>query len=58
LIALPEYPTIPIAIFRLLGQPGIANYGQAIALSVILMVVSALAIFAMEKVRVGEQGEF
>lgn len=58
LIALPEYPTIPIAIFRLLGQPGIANYGQAIALSVILMVVSGVAIFAMERVRVGELGEF
>ena len=58
LIALPEYPTIPIAIFRLLGQPGIANYGQAIALSVILMFVSAAAIFAMERVRVGELGEF
>jgi thiamine transport system permease protein len=58
LIVLPEYPTIPIAIFRLLGEPGIANYGQAIALSVILMVVSAAAIFAMERARVGEIGEF
>lgn len=58
LIVLPEYPTIPIAIFRLLGEPGIANYGQAIALSVVLMLVSGAAIFIMERVRVGEIGEF
>ncbi len=58
LIVLPEFPTIPIAIYRLLGQPGISNLGQAIALSVILMTVSSLAIFGMEKLRVGQLGEF
>ncbi|HEX7594431.1 MAG TPA: iron ABC transporter permease [Anaerolineae bacterium] len=58
LVARPELPTIPIAIYRFLGQPGIANFGQALALSTILMVVSALAIVAMERVRVGTVGEF
>ncbi len=58
LISLPEFPTIPVAIFRLLGQPGVSNFGQAVALSVILMAISALAIVAMERARVGELGEF
>jgi len=58
LVARPELPTIPIAIYRFLGQPGIANFGQALALSTILMVVSALAIVTMERVRVGAVGEF
>jgi thiamine transport system permease protein len=58
LIALPEFPTVPIAIYRLMGQPGISNFGQAIALGVILMGMSAVAILVMERVRLGEIGEF
>jgi len=34
---------------RLLGRPGAANVGQAYALSVILMVVTAAVIFAVER---------
>lgn len=58
LIARPEWSTIPLAIYRLLGQPGLANYGQALALSAILMLVSAAAIILMERVRFGAAGEF
>ncbi|MGB8648158.1 MAG: iron ABC transporter permease [Anaerolineae bacterium] len=54
LIARPEYTTIPLAIYRFLGQPGLVNYGQALALSSILMGVSALAIVLMERFRLGE----
>ncbi len=54
LVARPEMPTIPVAIYRFLGQPGLVNFGQALALSTILMVVSAIAIVAMETLRVGE----
>ena len=49
LIARPEYPTIPVAIFRYLGQPGATNLGQALAMSTILMAVTALAFFAIER---------
>jgi thiamine transport system permease protein len=49
---------MPLAIYRLLGQPGSSNYGQALALSAILMLVSAFAIALMERVRVGEGAEF
>ncbi|MBI5305641.1 MAG: iron ABC transporter permease [Chloroflexi bacterium] len=58
LVARPEMPTITLAIFRLLGQPGIANFGQALALTTILMFVSALAIIALERARPSDLGEF
>ena len=54
LVARPDMPTIPMAIYRFLGQPGASNFGQALALSSILMLVSALAILAMERLRIGE----
>lgn len=58
LLARSEWTTMPLAIYRLLGQPGLGNYGQALALSVLLMLVSAVAIALMERVRVGDAGEF
>jgi thiamine transport system permease protein len=45
----PDFPTIPIAIFRFLSQPGGLNYGQAMAMSTILMVVCAIGIVFIEK---------
>ena len=50
-IARPDAPTLPIAIFRLLGQPGTMTFGRAMALSVILMVLTALAVLAIERLR-------
>jgi thiamine transport system permease protein len=58
LIARPEHPTIPVVIYRFLGQPGALNYGQALALSTILMLVCTVGILAIERLRVGEVGEF
>jgi len=58
LLARPEFPTIPIAIYRYLSQPGELNYGEALALSVILMLVTASGMIAIERLRVGEIGEF
>lgn len=58
LLARPEFPTIPIAIYRYLSQPGEMNYGQALALSVILMLVTALGMITIERLRIGEIGEF
>jgi thiamine transport system permease protein len=53
LIARPEYPTIPIVIYRYLSRPGGMNYGQAMALSTILMLVTLLGMLAIERLRVG-----
>jgi len=47
----PETPTIPVAIYRFLGQPGAMNYGQAMAISAILMVVTALGFIGIEHFR-------
>ena len=58
LIARPERPTMPIAIYRFLGRPGAANYGQALAMSTLLMAVCTLGFLAIERFRVGEVGEF
>ncbi|MBL7062893.1 MAG: iron ABC transporter permease [Anaerolineae bacterium] len=58
LIARPERPTMPIAIYRFLGRPGAVNYGQALAMSTLLMLVCTLGFLAIERFRVGEVGEF
>jgi len=58
LIARPERPTMPIAIYRFLGRPGASNYGQALAMSTLLMLICTLAFLAIERFRVGEIGEF
>jgi thiamine transport system permease protein len=52
LLSRPEYPTIPIAIQRFLAQPGGMNYGQAMAMAVILMTVTTLGILVIEKFRI------
>jgi len=57
-IARPDTPTVPVAIFRLLGRPGALNLGQAMALSTILMALTAVAIGLIERFRLGEGGEF
>lgn len=49
LIARPEYPTIPVAVFRYLGQPGATNVGQALAMSSILMSVTAAGFFLIDR---------
>ncbi len=58
LIARPEFPTIPLMIYRFLSQPGALNYGQALALSTILMAVTAAGILAIERLRIADIGEF
>ncbi len=49
LLARPEFPTLPVAIFRYISQPGALNYGQAMAMSTLLMLVCGLSILAIER---------
>lgn len=51
LLARPDAPTLPVMIFRFLGQPGALNYGQALALSTILMLVTAASFIVLERAR-------
>ena len=46
LLTRPEYPTIPIAIYRFLSQPGGLNYGQAMAMATVLMVLATVGILS------------
>lgn len=58
LINRPEYPTIPIAIQRFLSQPGGLNYGQAMAMATLLMILTTVSILFIEKARLDRSGEF
>ncbi len=57
-LARPEQPTIPIAIFRYLSQPGGLNYGQAMAMATILMVICSLSILLIERLKLPNIKEF
>jgi len=52
------YLTLPIAIERFLSQPGALNFGQALAMSSILMAVCAAGFVAIERFRYADVGEF
>jgi thiamine transport system permease protein len=57
-VARANLPTMPVAIFRLLGRPGVTNFGQAMAMSTILMAVTAIAIVSIDRARIGQVGRF
>jgi thiamine transport system permease protein len=54
----PRYPTMSVVIYRALGQPGLLNYGQALAMSTLLMGVCLVGLLLIERLRVGDVGEF
>jgi thiamine transport system permease protein len=58
LIYQPQYPTMSVVIYRALSQPGLINYGQALAMSTLLMLVCTGGLLAIERFRVGDIGEF
>ncbi|MEO5577004.1 MAG: iron ABC transporter permease [Gaiellaceae bacterium] len=51
-VARSDWPTVPVAIFRFLGRPGALNAGQAAALAVVLMVLTAAAVLAADRIAV------
>ena len=57
-IARPDAPTVPIAIFRALGQPGAANVGQAMALSTVLLALTAGVILLVDRLADSRIGGF
>ena len=54
----PEYPTMTTAIARFMSQPGGLNYGQAMAMATILLIVTTTAILVIEQIRLPGSGEF
>ena len=57
-VAQRESVTIPVVIYRLLGDPGMRSYRQALAMSVVLMLVCACAFVVIERLRIAGVGEF
>ena len=58
LVGRPDRPTITMMIYRFISSPGVLNYGQALALSTILMAATTAGMLVIEQVRVGEGAEF
>lgn len=56
-VARPDDPTLPVAVARLLGRAGPMNYGQAMALSTVLMAVCAASLLVLENLRTPSAGE-
>jgi thiamine transport system permease protein len=51
IIVRPDFPTMPVGIYRLLSQPGGLNYGQAMAMTTLLMLFCAGAVMMIERER-------
>jgi thiamine transport system permease protein len=49
---------MPVVIYNALSQPGLLNFGQALAMSTILMLTSAIGLVAIERFRINDIGEF
>ena len=57
-VARASNPTVPVAIHRALGLPGAINLGRAMALSVVLAVITGVVVMLIDRVRVGSVGRF
>jgi thiamine transport system permease protein len=58
LLSRPEFATMNVAIFRYLGLAGAERLGAALAMSVVLMLVSGLGFLLIERLRYRDVGEF
>lgn len=57
-IVRPDTITVPTLIYRLLGRPGAVTYSGAMALAVVLMIVTALLMLAVDRMRSDALGDF
>jgi len=57
-LARPARPTLPIAVYRALGRPGEWSFAQAMALSVILMVLTVAVMLLIDRLRPPGVAEF
>lgn len=48
----PDIPTLPIAVYRYLNLPGTLNYGQAMAMAVILLAVCAGSMLLVDRLQI------
>jgi thiamine transport system permease protein len=57
-VARAANPTVPVAIHRALGLPGAVNLGRAMALSVVLALITGLTVMLIDRIRIGSIGRF
>jgi thiamine transport system permease protein len=57
-LARDDHPTLPVVIYRLLNHPGAADYGRALAASVVLAVTVAVVMAGVDRLRVRGLGAF
>jgi len=57
-VARAANPTVPVAIHRALGLPGAVNLGRAMALSVLLALITGAVVLLIDRIRVGSVGRF
>ena len=58
LLSRPEFSTMNVAIFRYLSLPGAERLGAALAMSVVLMLISGIGFLLIERFRYRDVGEF
>lgn len=51
-LARPEYPTLPLAIYRYLYLPGSENFGKAMAMASLLLLFCALSFAVIERLQI------
>jgi thiamine transport system permease protein len=52
----PETVTLPVAVYQLVSRPAAGSFGAALAASVVLGVVTAAVMVAVDRIRVGTSG--
>lgn len=57
-LARDDNPTLPVVIYRLIGQPGALNYGMAMAACCLLAATTAVVMLLVERLRIGSVGTF
>lgn len=57
-VARPASATVPTLLYQLLGRPGFSSYSGALALAVVLMVLTGMVTLAADRGRLGELGGF
>ena len=55
-LAREDHPTLPVVIYRLIDYPGAANFGMAMAGSVVLAGATTLVMLLVQRLRVGSFG--
>ncbi|MEI2731090.1 MAG: iron ABC transporter permease [Dermatophilaceae bacterium] len=55
-LARPDRPTLPIEVYELIGRPGAANFGTALAASVVLALVTGVVMALVERLQTESVG--